>query len=105
MLEVLVHTPRRPEGRSLVTVEVPDNASVMTLEPDVLPKNWRAFPYRDELADMAERWMAEEKTWLLRIPSAPCPAEFNYLLNPAHREHSSLRIVGIEPYTFDERLK
>ncbi|WP_041257934.1 RES family NAD+ phosphorylase [Fibrella aestuarina] len=105
MLEVLVHTPRRPEGRSLVTVELPDSASVLTVNPDALPKNWRSFPYIDELADMTEQWIAEGKTWLFKIPSAPCPTEFNYLLNPLHQEHSTLRIVSIDPYSFDERLK
>lgn len=105
MLEVLVHSPRRPIDRVLVTVALPDDASILTIDPLTLPADWRGFPSIDTMADITHQWIIDGKHWLLKVPSAPSPTEFNYLLNPLHLEHATLKLVSVEPYVFDTRLK
>lgn len=104
-LEVLAHSPALPEGRSLVTVSLPDEASIIYIDPVTLPKNWQDWPYLDELADMAEQWVRERKFWIMCVPSAQSPVEKNYLLNPVHPEHATLKLISIEAHPFDPRLK
>lgn len=104
-LEVLAHSPALPQGRSLVTVSLPDEASIIHIDSISLPKNWQNWPYLDELADITERWITERKYWIMRVPSAQSPTEFNYLLNPLHPEHATLKLVSIEAHPFDPRLK
>jgi RES domain-containing protein len=105
MLEVLGHWPKIPANMSLITLEIPDNASIKTLKISELPADWRNSPGPQELADIGERWIQEGSFWLVRVPSVHVPTEFDYLLNPFHPEHQTLKISSIEPYPFDARLK
>ncbi|MEZ0607097.1 RES family NAD+ phosphorylase [Fibrella sp. WM1] len=105
ILEILGNSEILPKNYALITYDVPDQASMLTLSVNDLPANWTRSPAPTTLADLAEHWLEENRYWLMRVPSVHSPVEFNYLLNPLHPEHSNLRIVGIEPYSFDERLK
>lgn len=104
-LEVLVNSRKTPKNQSLVTVELPDDASITYVKQDSLPPGWEKLPYMEELADITERWISEQKFWIVRVPSSQSPTEFNYLLNPLHPEHKNLTPVSVEPHTFDPRLK
>ncbi|WP_020606122.1 RES family NAD+ phosphorylase [Spirosoma spitsbergense] len=104
-LEVLAHSPSLPHGRSLVFVSLPDEASSIAIDPAILPVNWQKWPYLDELADITDQWIAERKCWIMRVPSVHSPTEFNYLLNPLHPEHATLKLISVEPHPFDSRLK
>ncbi|WP_266365076.1 RES family NAD+ phosphorylase [Tellurirhabdus rosea] len=104
-LEILANTPKLPRNRSLVTLEIPDNASVLSIRADTLPPGWQAILYPGELAEIGQEWIKASQFWVMRVPSAHSPTEFNYLLNPLHPEHSTVRIISTEPHPFDSRLK
>lgn len=104
-LEVLANSRIIPANQSLVTVEIPETASITAVEADSLPTGWQKIPYLEELADIAERWIRERQFWMMRVPSVHSPAEFNYLLNALHPEHTTLKLLSIEPHGFDSRLK
>ena len=104
-LEILANTPKLPRNRSLVTLEIPDNASVLSIRADTLPPGWQAIPSPGELAEIGQEWIKAGQFWVMRVPSAHSPTEFNYLLNPLHPEHSTVRIISTEPHPFDSRLK
>ena len=104
-LEVLANSRKLPQNQSLVTVELPKDASIVHLDPHSLPQGWEDIPYFEELADISEKWIEEGKFWVMRVPSAQSPTEHNYLLNPLHPEHKTLTLVSIEPHLFDSRLK
>jgi RES domain-containing protein len=105
MLETLANSEILPINVSLVTVELPETASITQIRLEDLPPNWGNAPYKEELADIAERWLNEKQFWAMRVPSAHSPTEFNYLLNPLHPDHKTLEVVNIEPISFDRRLK
>ena len=105
ILEVLVHSPSLPQGRSLVTVSLPDKPSILDVDIATLPERWQDWPYLDELPEITAQWLREGKFWIMRVPSAPSPTEYKYLLNPRHPEHKTLALVSIEPHPFDPRLK
>ena len=105
MLEILANSRKIPKNQSLVTVKIPVTASITAINDGDLPENWPKVPYLDELADMTEQWILEQKYWIMRVPSAHSPTEFNYLLNPLHPEHTTLKLVSVEPHPFDPRLK
>lgn len=104
-LEVLANSPGLPQSRVLVTVSLPDSSSVLAIEETALLEGWQGWPYLEELADMAEQWIRERKFWIMRVPSAQSPSEYNYLLNPLHPEHATLKLISVEPHPFDPRLK
>ena len=105
MLEVLGHWRKTPIGLSLTTIDVPDEASMLFVAANELPADWRERPYLPALADLTDRWIGTGEQWIMRVPSTHSPTEFNYLLNPLHPEHATLKLISIEPHPFDPRLK
>ena len=104
-LETLANSPVLPVNSFVLTLEVPDGTPAKCISPANLPAGWFRLPYPPELAAITEQWIREGKFWLMRVPSAHSPTEWNYLLNPLHSDHAQLRIVSIEPHPFDARLK
>lgn len=104
-LEVLANSASLPVNYYALTLEIPPTASVRTVTPQELPPNWMEIPYPQELAEITRAWILAGSTWVLKVPSAQAPSEWNYLLNPLHPEHATLRIVAVAPHSFDTRLK
>ena len=104
-LEVLANSFKLPLDYFLLTLEVPDDASIKFLEVVDLPTDWNKLPYSRHTARLAQQWIREAKDWLLRVPSVHSTTEYNYLFNPLHPDHAQLRIVSLEPHPFDARLK
>ena len=104
-LEVLANSASLPRSYYALTLEIPATASVREVGPAELPPNWQEVPYPQELAEITRAWVLEGGTWALKVPSAQAPSEWNYLLNPLHPEHATLRSVAVEPHPFDARLK
>lgn len=104
-LEVLANSRKPPKNQSLVTVDIPDDASIVDIKGEDLPVGWEKIPYLEELADIVERCIAEQKFWIMCVPSAQSPSEKNYLLNPLHPEHATLKLISVEAHPFDPRLK
>lgn len=105
VLEILANSERLPQNEYLVTFQIPENATILELTEDKLPKNWKNIPYPDDLAIFSEKWIQKGEYWILKVPSIHASNEFNFLLNPLHLEHKNLEILSIEQYTFDARLK
>lgn len=105
MLEVLGHWRKTPVGMALITIQIPNTASITVVETEKLSPEWQESMYPKVLADITDEWIREGKYWLMRVPSIHTPAEFNYLMNPLHPEHQTVNISSVEPYGFDIRLK
>jgi len=104
-LEILANTPVIPKNQVLVTIEIPEKASIKELPATELPANWWQFPYPNLLADFTESWIKEGLFWIMKVPSAQSLTEYNYLLNPLHAQHALAKVKSIEAIHFDKRLK
>ena len=104
-LEVLANAASLPRRYFLLTLEVPDDASIHCLKETDLPPGWNSLPHNKATVRLAQRWILAGTHWLLRVPSIHATNEYNYLLNPLHSSHSQLRVVSLEPHPFDARLK
>lgn len=104
-LELLVHTdvPLVPPDLVAFEIEVPDTLEIETVELSALPKDWR-LPGHPACRSIGDTWLAEERTAVLRVPSAVVPEESNYIINPAHRAAKSIHVVGRRRFAFDSRL-
>lgn len=54
---------------------------------------------------IGNHWLSEQKSAVLKVPSAIVDREFNYLLNPAHPDFSQIKVLDVTPFNFDSRLK
>lgn len=104
-LEVLANSPVLPRNYFALTLELPDATPYLQVNPSDLPVKWQQVPYPSELAEIGRAWLEEGRYWLMRVPSAHAPSEWNYLFNPLHPDHAQLRTISLEPHPFDARLK
>jgi RES domain-containing protein len=96
VLEVRVHLDLPPEllpvDYVLMTIDLDD----LAIEDAVpLPSRPHAF---------GDTWLREQRTPLLRVPSAIVSESTNLLLNVAHPAAEAAAIVEIRPFAFDPRL-
>ncbi|MCE6992976.1 RES family NAD+ phosphorylase [Dyadobacter sp. CY323] len=104
-LEVLANSIVTPQNQVLVTLELPEVGIIKEIDIKDLPADCWRFPYPDSLARVTEQWLDGSTSWLMKVPSAHSFNEFNYLLNPFHELHRTIRIIDVENIHFDARLK
>ncbi|WKN42010.1 RES family NAD+ phosphorylase [Tunicatimonas pelagia] len=105
-LEVLANSVGKiPKSMALVTLRFPDNASMQTIKAEQLVQGWYQYPYPAQLSQIAEQWLDKGDDWILCVPSAQSPTEYNYLFNPQHPQHKKLEIIDVRDELFDWRLK
>jgi RES domain-containing protein len=105
LLEILVHLDREdlPDDFQLIEIEIDGDVAAETAAPETLSASWRA-----ELAltrSIGDAWLRDGETLMLRVPSVLAPRTYNYLVNPRHESAGSMRIVSVERFPFDGRLR
>jgi RES domain-containing protein len=106
LLETLVHaeidSEDRPERFQVLRIEGPDTLSLERVETTMLPANWAG----DIIVSQAvgDRWLSEERSLLLVVPSVLVPETWNVLVNPRHAEANLLKITMTYEHAFDARF-
>ena len=112
-LEYLVHYfegfPNSKLPDMLVaTIEI-EKEEILTIEPEMLPKNWRNNPAPKTLQTVTNQWFKNKNHLALQLPTAvhsmQTELSYNVLLNPLHERMSDRLITKIEPFYFDNRYK
>lgn len=105
-LEVLANSIGKiPGSMALASLSFPDDASILKIGIEDLPSDWNRYPYPASLSKISEQWLRDKKYWIMKVPSAQSPTEYNYLFNPEHPLHPALSIVEVRGEEFDRRLK
>lgn len=101
--EIAVHVPLGilPKDYQLIHIEIPDED---LLEMKRLPKDWQSFPHSNSTQMIGDKFLKEHKHLVFKVPSAAVQGEFNFLINPRHKNFNQIKIVKIENFNFDERL-
>jgi RES domain-containing protein len=106
VLEYTVHYRRRgwvPAsvlGRALI----PDDMGIEAVNVSELPSDWSDSDPPPSLRDIGESWLHRRTAAVLRVPSAIVTEEWNYLLNPEHRDFKALSFGRAQRYVFDRRV-
>ena len=101
--EIAVHVPLGilPKDYQLIHIEIPDED---LLEMKRLPKDWQSFPHSNSTQMIGDKFLKEHKHLVFKVSSAAVQGEFNFLINPRHKNFNQIKIVKIEDFNFDERL-
>jgi len=88
---------------SLFQVQIPEHL-ITSVDLSALPAKWMDYPAPPELNVIGDTWLDKEECPVLKVPSAVVGVEFNYLLNPLHRDFAGITIGPEESYRLDPRL-
>ncbi|MDC4207135.1 MAG: RES family NAD+ phosphorylase (plasmid) [Candidatus Manganitrophus sp.] len=105
-MEYLVHVSLTdiPPEIKITSIGIPETIIPKEIDSSDLPKDWRKSPAPFLLGDIGAKWVSGMDSLLLRVPSAVVLHEFNILINPAHPDMKSVKIVDVESFIYDERL-
>ncbi len=104
--EIAVHIPIGliPMDYYLITIELPNKISIKEIDIKNLPKNWKDFPYSGDTQIIGQEFIKKGEFLVLKVPSAIVQGDFNYLINPAHKDFRKINIISKEQFSFDKRL-
>ncbi len=104
LLETIVHAPSALLPAYLVVPLTFDSGLVSEIATRKLPASWRRYPAPPDLQRVGDDWLASGRSAVLRVPSAVVPEEFNFLLNPEHRDFRRIAIGRRFAIATDSRL-
>jgi RES domain-containing protein len=106
MVEIIVHIPAGiiPRDFYLVSISIPDDINISTIELKNLPENWNRNPIPASTKKIGNKFISAQEALVLKVPSAIVKDEWNYLINPSHQDSKGLKIIAAEPFSFDGRL-
>lgn len=105
LLEILVHGNRPLVSHYAVVRLTFPKRIVSEVHRSDLPEHWRSSPPPPELGRIGDQWCCDQRSAVLRVPSAIVPVEANFLVNPAHRDFRLIEVDGPIDYVMDERLR
>lgn len=82
-----------------------DDNLIRQVHIEELPKNWRTLAAYSALQQIGSKWYSDQKSLVLKVPSAVIPLEFNYIFNTEHPGFKQyVQLVRAEDYFWDARL-
>ena len=102
-MEILVNLPALSLLNQYATIAVRLDQKLVE-ELARLPEDWDSRPPSPTTKSIGDKWIAEQRSAVLKVPNVVVPAEFNYLLNPEHPDWKLIKIQKPELYQFDPRL-
>ena len=93
-----------PRALSITTIEIPDDKIE---EPGVkeLPGDWIQIPAPVSTKDFGTLFLKLQRTPILKIPSSIILKEYNFILNPQHADSKDFKIISVEDFVYDVRIK
>lgn len=108
-LETWVHVDRDEvpvPSRVHVFADIPDNLAIYEITEAALPPDWRRVDAPVlALRSLGTEWIKSNESAVARVPAVVTPGEFNYLLNPSHRDFEWIRQGQPMPFEYDPRMK
>ena len=104
VLEILVHIKsyRHPLDYHLISIELPENASVVSIDHQKLKKNWKDDAEYPQV--IGDEFLKAGQSLVLKVPSAIIDTENNFIINPAHPDARKIKIRSSKNFIFDKRL-
>jgi RES domain-containing protein len=96
-----------PLNRYVIEIEVP--AAVwqarITLPVSALPPQWDAIPAGMASAAVGSRWLADQRSAILLVPSVIVPEEFAALINPAHPDAATIAATVVRRFDYNRLFR
>ena len=90
-------------NKCLIELQVPLRSMLIVTAAN-LRRGWRNDPAPKYLQQIGDFFYHQNKYLVLKVPSALNPEEYNYLVNPRHKDFSKIKIIKQQPISIDRRL-
>ncbi|MEX0996882.1 MAG: RES family NAD+ phosphorylase [Flavobacteriaceae bacterium] len=106
MAEVLVHLPvyLLPQDFEMLEILIPDAIQIKEIYQNSLPEMWNGFPHHPKTQFIGDNFIRTNEQAVLKVPSAVVQGDFNFLLNPFHKNFHKIKIIAHTAFTFDNRF-
>lgn len=106
MAEVAVHFTLAtiPTDYVMTTIFIPSTVSINTIAVNKLPLGWNVFPHLIQTQKIGDGFILKNDFCILKVPSAVTQGDFNFLINPNHKDFKFIKIKKIEKFPFDNRI-
>ncbi|MCF6296688.1 MAG: RES family NAD+ phosphorylase [Flavobacteriaceae bacterium] len=106
MAEVSVHIAlvTLPKDFVMMEINIPEKISIQTIKENNLPEDWNNFPHSSKTQKIGDDFIYSKKTCLLKVPSAVVKGDYNFLINPHHKDFSKIKITNTSDFPFDRRI-
>jgi RES domain-containing protein len=104
LLEIIAHAVQYDDLKEkfLMTLTVPDDIPVYKVPSSKLRIRWQNdIAYTRFIGDA---FLRDNKYLLLQVASAIIKTEFNFIINPAHKDFKKIKLVSSELFHFDSRV-
>jgi RES domain-containing protein len=105
-LENLVHRSGLGDNRlyKILVISIPDDIKINEVAQKQLPKNWKEYSNYSVSQKIGDQWIVNLVSCMLKVPSSIISQEYNFLINPLHKEFERIKIDSHEDFNFDKRL-
>jgi RES domain-containing protein len=93
-----------PASLCFTTLEIQDDL-IEEISIDNLPHNWKSIPTSSTSKIFGTEKLTQSSFPILRFPSVIIPSESNYILNVNRLIELNPKIVSVEKYDYDYRIK
>lgn len=106
VLEILVHMDHQYLNADFgyIEVEVPDNLIRPKVKVSALDTIWRNNPPPPYTQQFGTKWLTDQKSLAMQVPSAILPVQSNILINPKHPKIQELKILKKGTLDVDHRI-
>lgn len=104
-LEILANSSILPADYVFAEISIPDEVAVIELADSQLPDHWDSLVPTHARQVFGDKWVNEQRSAVLSVPSAIVPIERNFILNPAHPNFPRIAFSGLQPFIFNPRLR
>jgi RES domain-containing protein len=93
-----------PPNLCFTLIEIADDL-IDEIAVENIPKDWNAVPSSSSTKVFGSAKFTQSSLPILKVPSVIIPNEYNFIINPTFLDTNLLKIITIEKYTYDFRIK
>lgn len=104
VLESLVHLDKSqiPSLQYLLSITIPSKSEIMEITFNDLKSNWQNDIFYTQ--KVGDEFIQTNKHLILKVPSVIINEEYNYVINPEHKNFHEVSLLDTKPFRLDERL-
>ena len=105
MAEVAVHLSiaKLPKDYMMLEIEIPKSVSICELKKRP-KKGWNDNPPTSISQELGDAFIRDSAFGVIKVPSAVVQGDFNYLINPYHKDFKKIEIMSAATFPFDTRM-